>query len=86
MSVIRIQGLKSLRGEMKIQGSKNAVLPVMAAALLHEGMIVIKNIPRIQDVFCMIEILEALGCQCQLEGHELVIDTRGLCRSQVPDE
>jgi len=86
LSVIRIQGLKSLRGEMKIQGSKNAVLPVMAAALLHEGMIVIKNIPRIQDVFCMIEILEALGCQCQLEGHELVIDTRGLCRSQVPDE
>ena len=45
LSVIRIQGLKSLRGEMKIQGSKNAVLPVMAAALLHEGMIVIKKFP-----------------------------------------
>ncbi|MCI8268365.1 MAG: UDP-N-acetylglucosamine 1-carboxyvinyltransferase [Lachnospiraceae bacterium] len=86
MSVIRIQGMRSLQGEMEIQGSKNAVLPVMAAALLHEGRIVIKNIPRIQDVFCMIEILEALGCGCRLEGHELAIDTRGLCKSQVPDE
>ena len=37
MSVIRIQGLQRLHGEISIQGSKNGVLPVMAAALLHSG-------------------------------------------------
>ena len=65
MSFIRVQGLKSLQGKIKIQGSKNAVLPIMAAALLHKGMVVIKNVPRIQDVFCMLEILKALGCSYQ---------------------
>ena len=84
MSVIRIQGVRSLEGEIGIQGSKNAVLPVMAASLLHNGTIVIKNVPQIQDVFCMMEILEALGCECQLKQHELLIDTRRLRESQVP--
>lgn len=86
MSVIRIQGLQRLRGEIGIQGSKNAVLPVMAAALLHEGTVVIKNVPRIQDVFCMLEILEALGCRCRLRQHELELDTRGLCHARVPEK
>ncbi len=85
MSFIRVQGLKSLQGKIKIQGSKNAVLPIMAAALLHKGMVVIKNVPRIQDVFCMLEILKALGCSYQFEGHELTLDTRDLCSYKVPE-
>ena len=51
MSVIEVQGLTPLEGEIKIQGSKNAVLPMMAAAILHKGTTVIENVPRIQDVF-----------------------------------
>ncbi len=86
MSVIRIQGLQRLYGEIRIQGSKNAVLPVMAAALLHAGVSVIRNVPGIRDVFCMIAILEALGCKCRLEGHDLTIDTRGLCMSKIPED
>ncbi len=86
MSVIRIQGLHSLRGEIEIQGSKNAVLPVMAAALLHSGTIVITNVPRIQDMFCMMGILEYMGCRCQLDGHRLIMDTRGLVSVPVPED
>ncbi len=86
MSVIRIQGLQRLHGEISIQGSKNAALPVMAAALLHSGVVVIKNVPGIQDVFCMMEILEGLGCRCCRDGHTLTIDTRGLCCWQVPED
>lgn len=56
MSVIQVCGLHSLDGEIRIQGSKNAVLPVMAASLLHSGTIVINNVPGIQDVFCMMGI------------------------------
>ncbi len=83
MSVIHIQGLQSLHGGLTIQGSKNAVLPLMAAALLHSGRIVIRNVPEIQDVFCMLGILESLGCACLLEGHELVMDTCGLNRTRI---
>lgn len=86
MSVIRIQGLQRLHGEISIQGSKNGTLPVMAAALLHAGVVVIKNVPGIQDVFCMMEILESLGCRCCLEGRTLTLDTRGLCCWQVPED
>ncbi len=85
MSVIRVRGLQNLHGEIRIQGSKNAVLPLMAAALLHSGIIVITNVPRIQDVFCMLGILESLGCHCRFEGHELMMDTRSLLLSRVPD-
>lgn len=74
MSVIRIQGRHGLNGEIHIQGSKNGVLPIMAGALLHRGTTVITNVPIIQDVICMMGILEYLGCRCALEGHTAVID------------
>ena len=37
---------------------------MMAAALLHKGLTVLTNVPRIQDTACMMKILEALGCSC----------------------
>lgn len=86
MSVIEIQGLRSLKGEIRIQGSKNAVLPVMAACLLHKGTITITNVPGIQDVFCMKGILEFLGCTCRLEDHVLTVDTRQLSSCRIPEE
>lgn len=85
MSVIHVHGLHSLRGEINIQGSKNAVLPVMAASLLHRGTTVINNVPRIQDVSCMMGILEYLGCVCTLDGHTLTIDTREMSSTRIPE-
>lgn len=85
MSVIHVHGLHSLRGEINIQGSKNAVLPVMAASLLHRGTTVINNVPGIQDVSCMMGILEYLGCVCTLDGHRLTIDTREMSSIRIPD-
>ncbi|WP_432627596.1 UDP-N-acetylglucosamine 1-carboxyvinyltransferase [Brotaphodocola sp.] len=74
MSVIHIRGRHGLNGEIRIQGSKNGVLPIMAGALLHRGTTVITNVPIIQDVLCMMGILEYLGCHCTLEDHTAVID------------
>ncbi|MGN0159162.1 MAG: UDP-N-acetylglucosamine 1-carboxyvinyltransferase [Brotaphodocola sp.] len=85
MSGILVRGLHRLKGEITIQGSKNAVLPVMAASLLHKGTIKIDNVPKIQDVFCMMGILESLGCVCQWSGHAMVIDTTGLKEYQIPE-
>ena len=86
MSVIQVQGLRSLKGEIKIQGSKNAVLPMMAAAVLHKGTTVIHNVPRIQDVFCMLGILEHIGCVCGFDGHSLTIDASTLTQAEIPEE
>ncbi len=86
MSGIEIEGLRPLDGELKVQGSKNAALPMMAAAVLHRGTTVLKNVPRIRDVFCMIDILTAMGCECSLEGHRLAIDAKTVSRVAVPRE
>lgn len=86
MSVIQVQGLRSLKGEIKIQGSKNAVLPMMAAAVLHKGTTVIHNVPRIQDVFCMLGILQRIGCICRLEDNTLIIDAATLTQAEIPED
>lgn len=86
MSAIQVQGLRPLKGEIGIQGSKNAVLPVMAASILHKGTTVLTHVPRIQDVFCMMGILESMGCSCFLDGHRLIIDTRSLTDIHIPKQ
>ena len=57
MSIILVQGYHLLKGEIEIQGSKNAVLPLMAAAGLHKGTTGLEHVPGIQDVYCMMGIL-----------------------------
>lgn len=84
MSVIEIRGGSPLKGELWVQGSKNAALPMMAAAVLHKGTTVLTGVPHIRDVFCMVEILEALGCVCQWSGRELSICARELSGHQIP--
>lgn len=86
MSAIEVHGLCQMKGEIEVQGSKNASLPMMAAAILNRGITIIDNIPRIQDVFCMMGILDSLGCQCSLTGHRLVIDATTLTGFCVPEE
>lgn len=86
VAVIEVRGGRPLSGTIQIQGSKNAVLPMMAAALLAEGTTVFTNVPRIQDVFCMMGILRFIGCGCELEGHVLTIDARKALRAEIPRE
>jgi len=86
LSVIVVQGYYPLKGEIEVQGSKNAALPMMAAAVLHKGTTVLKDVPRIQDVFCMMGILESMGCVCRLEGHTLAIDAKDLACTHIPEE
>lgn len=86
MSAIVVQGYCPLKGEIEIQGSKNAALPMMAAALLHKGTTVLKYVPIIQDVFCMMGILESLGCVCSRNGHTLVIDAKHIKTARIPRE
>lgn len=75
MNDIKIIGGHPLTGEIRIQGSKNAALPMMAAALLVEGKCVLKNCPRIADVRIMEEILRELDVKTRWLGDTLLLDT-----------
>ncbi len=86
MSAIQIQGLKPLKGTVEIQGSKNAVLPMMAAAVLAAGITVIRHVPAIEDVFSMIGILESLGCRCKFSDGDLTIDTSSVEHAKIPEK
>ncbi|MGI6010545.1 MAG: UDP-N-acetylglucosamine 1-carboxyvinyltransferase [Ruminococcus sp.] len=86
MDRIRIEGGKALCGSVYIQGSKNAALPVMAAAVLHKGITVLKNCPRITDVRDMEQILKNLGAETYWEDHTLTLDCRNIVRTNVPME
>jgi UDP-N-acetylglucosamine 1-carboxyvinyltransferase len=61
-----VSGGTRLNGTVRASGSKNAALPMMAAALLAKGTTVLRNVPDLSDVRLMADILETLGCQVSL--------------------
>ena len=79
-----IEGGKPLSGSVRVQGAKNATLPILAATVLAEGIHKIENAPNLTDIFAMCRILEALGAEIVHERSTLYVDTRNICRHSVP--
>lgn len=77
MDTIRIRGGIALQGKVRIQGSKNAALPVLAATILSSEASVVENCPKIADVQAMLSLLERLGCRVTRRGSGLVVDPAG---------
>jgi UDP-N-acetylglucosamine 1-carboxyvinyltransferase len=75
MDVFEIEGGKKLKGEISVRGSKNAATPILAATLLTRETCVIANLPLIEDVFRMLEILESMGAQVEWQGDHSVAIT-----------
>jgi len=86
MDRILIRGGTRLSGEVRASGSKNSTLALMAAALLADGEVVLRNVPRLRDVETMIEILRALGASADWLGSEpsLRIDPTTLKHQEAP--
>lgn len=78
-----IKGPQRMQGELLVQGSKNAALPILAATVLGKGIFIIHHCPRISDVKHMLELLENAGCRVHWEGHMLIVDTRELDNYRV---
>ena len=83
MDSIRIQGGVALQGKVRIHGSKNASLPVLAATLLVEGKSSIGNCPRIADVYSMVSLLKELGCSVYWQETGLIIDSTQVKRGEM---
>lgn len=74
MALFQVEGGAKLSGEITVQGSKNAVLPMLAASVLCKESIRIENCPKISDVLGMISLLEGIGCDIHWEDKAIVIN------------
>ena len=70
MQKLLIEGKRVLSGEINISGSKNATLPILAASILNKTTI-IKNIPFVNDIFTMIELLKFIGLKCLISKKKI---------------
>ena len=77
MDIFRIEGPVRLSGAVSINGSKNASLPIMAAAILAAGKSVIKAVPRLSDISVFSQLLGQLGCELTRSTNgDLCIDSK----------
>jgi UDP-N-acetylglucosamine 1-carboxyvinyltransferase len=81
MEKILVKGGKSLVGDVRISGAKNAVLPILAASLLSEGTMCISNVPHLKDVTTTMELLGRMGVSVTMdERMNIEIDTGSIDR------
>ncbi len=73
-----INGGRKLSGKLRVGSAKNSVLPMLAGAILTDEIVVIKDCPKILDVFSMIKILNALGVKTEFYGEDLVVDSKNI--------
>ncbi len=85
MGEFKIIGGKPLWGELKVQGSKNSALPLLAATVIVEGKTTLENCPDLQDVETASEILKHLGCDVKREGSSVTVDATSVSRWDIPD-
>lgn len=85
MSKFIIEGGKRLEGKVKISGSKNAALPIIAATVLNAGKTTLYNVPDIQDVQTMFEIIRDIGGKVNKKRNKIIIDTSEIHTYEIPD-
>ncbi len=81
-----IQGGNPLSGEYHVQGNKNAALPLISAALLARGKVVLRNVPDIVDVENMLLLVRSMGVETTRDGATVTIDSSGLRAGEFPEK
>ncbi len=86
MSKFIINGGQKLKGEITISGSKNASLPIIAATILNSGKTTLYNVPNINDVETMFEIIQEMGGKITRKNKKVIIDTYNVHKFEIPDK
>jgi len=81
-----IKGSNKLEGKVKISGSKNAALPIIAASILNVGKTTLYNVPNIHDTKMMFEILKNLGGKVEKKNNKIIIDTSKIKKYEIPED
>ena len=74
MQKLEVFGANKLRGQIKISGSKNASLPILAATLLSNKKTILKNLPKVRDIETMLTLLQSLGSKIKINKNQTIID------------
>ena len=74
MQKLEVFGANKLKGQIKISGSKNASLPILAATLLSNKKIILKNIPKVRDIETMLTLLKSLGSKIKLNKNKIIVE------------
>lgn len=87
MEKIIVRGGKRLSGSVKVEGAKNAVLPVLAATLLaSDGKSVIRDVPTLSDVYTINEVLRNLNAEVAFNNNTVVVDASRVLKEEAPFE
>lgn len=86
MEKLMIHGGAQLQGTVKISGAKNAVLPIIAAALLGQSPSLLEDVPDLEDVRTISEVLSQLGVKVNSNEHTLQIDSSQIAKCEAPYE
>jgi UDP-N-acetylglucosamine 1-carboxyvinyltransferase len=80
-----VKGPTPLKGEVTINGAKNAAVAILPATLLINGICTIENLPNISDIKISCEILENLGAKITWNSeHSITIDTTNITTTKAP--
>jgi len=78
MDYLKLQGLQSVSGNIKISGAKNAALPLMAMSILAKNNIKISNLPNVADINTLLTLLTNLGAECKKDLNSVEINTSNI--------
>ncbi len=74
MQKLEVHGANKLKGQIRISGSKNASLPILASTLLSNKKVYLSNLPKVKDIETMINLLKSLGSKIKYKGEKITID------------
>ncbi len=86
MDKIVVEGGKTLKGEVRVSGSKNAALPILISALLIDGECTFRNVPDLMDIRSVKLLLEDLGAKVVTSGNTITIDACGVSKVEASYE
>lgn len=86
MAKIIVKKSNPLKGSVRIDGAKNAVLPIIAATLLAKGKSVLREVPNLKDVHVISDLLRHLGAEVEYKGTTLTVDATNLTTYDAPYE
>ncbi len=85
MESLFIEGSFPLKGQVRISGSKNATLPIMAASLMCPGEVILTGVPDLEDINVMGDVLSLLGASVMRENDVLIINAGGVSSLELPE-
>lgn len=86
MCKLIVEGGVPLLGEIRVQGAKNAVLPILAATVMAGEKCVLHNCPKLRDVDKTDLVLKRLGCSVERYGNTVIVDPDGFCTCEICDD